>query len=72
MQQQPKFIDGRPFYRGFKTPVLEHLIDGGLNAAQLTGQLDVCIQNWIQAGIPSWVQIQPIIVLPTDLFTSSL
>lgn len=36
-----------PSYRGFKIPVLEHLIDRGLSTAQLPGQSDVCIQDWM-------------------------
>lgn len=42
MWQQPTFINGNPFYRGSKFPVLTHLIGWGLSTTQLTDQLDVC------------------------------
>lgn len=73
LQQEPKFIGGHPFYRGFRTPALEHLIGWGLNTTQLTGQLMSAFRiEWDWLGSPAGVQILLITVLPRDLFTSTL
>lgn len=64
---------GTPFYRGFRTPALEHLIGWGLNTTQLTGQLMSAFRiEWDWLGSPAGVQILLITVLPRDLFTSTL